>query len=110
MFLGTSHNSDIQVVLNPENIILRTTIPIFLSVPIDVDIGDDFTIDSLVIGDRHIWLRAETIISPLVPEFGVAVPTKKALYRYDLAALLSKLLALQGGIATRWLGMVNNDS
>ena len=89
--------------LNPENIILRTSVPIFLSTPIDIDIGDDFTIESLVIGDRNIWLRAQTLISPHVPQFEVVSTPKKALYRFDLAALLSKLFTMQGGTILNYI-------
>ena len=35
--------------------------------------------------------------------------TSRALYRYDLAALLSSLLKLQGGIIVPWRGQGNNN-
>lgn len=94
---------DIAVVLNPDNILLRTNIPIFSTTPIDVDIGDDCYIEAFVIGDRHIWLRAEVNIYPHVTPFDVAPITKKALYHYDVATFLSKLLTMPGGILIKML-------
>jgi hypothetical protein len=42
-----------------------------------------------------------SIISPVAP-FQVTPVKSKALYRYDLAALLSSVLKLQGGVAIPW--------
>ena len=91
---------DIQVVLNPDSI-LRTIVPIVTTAPIDVDLGDDFRIESLVIANRNIWIRAASVISPVEP-FAVTETSSKALYKYDLSALLSSMLRLNGGIAMRW--------
>ena len=48
---------DIKVLLNPKSV-LRTDIPILLSSPIDVDLGDNFRVESLVIANKNIWIRA----------------------------------------------------
>eukprot|EP00595_Chromulina_sp_UTEXLB2642_P003579 CAMPEP_0196764370 /NCGR_PEP_ID=MMETSP1095-20130614/5950_1 /TAXON_ID=96789 ORGANISM="Chromulina nebulosa, Strain UTEXLB2642" /NCGR_SAMPLE_ID=MMETSP1095 /ASSEMBLY_ACC=CAM_ASM_000446 /LENGTH=170 /DNA_ID=CAMNT_0042119723 /DNA_START=565 /DNA_END=1077 /DNA_ORIENTATION=+ len=97
---------DIQVCLNPDSP-LKTSMPIPLTTPIDVDIGEDCTIMSLVIGDKHIWLRAKANISPVSP-FSVAPVSKKALYRYDIGAVLSNVLRLSGGLANRWIRASKN--
>lgn len=75
---------DIQVVINPDNAMLRTSLPILLAAPVDVDIGEDCNIISLVIGEKHVWLRARSTISPISP-FAVTPFRKKALYRYYLS-------------------------
>jgi hypothetical protein len=92
---------DIQVVLNPDSTLLRTSFPIPLSAPIDVDLGSDCRIESLVISNKHVWIRFKSVISPVAP-FSVAKQPRRAMYFYDLAALLSSVLRLRGGIATRW--------
>jgi hypothetical protein len=103
---------DIQLVVNPDHPILRTSIPILLTTPIDVDIGDDCSIMSLVIGEKHVWIRARTIITPAIDNnlqeaeavvATTAIAEKKALYRYDVAALLSSLFRMSGGIAVQWV-------
>ena len=33
--------------------------------PIDMDLGEEFRLESLVIANKHVWLRANTVISPL---------------------------------------------
>lgn len=91
---------DIQVVLNPDSI-LRTVMPILTTTPIDIDIGDDFRIESLVIANKNIWVRAASVISP-VTRFDVTPKKTKTLYHYDLSALLSSILQLKGGLALRW--------
>lgn len=91
---------NINVLLNP-NGAFPTEIPIKTVAPIDVDLGDDFRIESLVIANKNIWIRAASIISPMQP-FAVVESTNKALYKYDLSALLSSLLQLTGGIAVPW--------
>jgi hypothetical protein len=48
---------DIKVLLNPKSV-LRTDIPIILTSPIDVDLGDNFRVESLVIANKNIWIRA----------------------------------------------------
>jgi len=92
---------DIQVVLNPDSV-LRAAVPILLTTPIDVDIGESCRLENFVIANKSIWLRAVSIISP---DLSVNENPSIALYRYDLAALLSSTLFLKGGILTtqRWL-------
>lgn len=93
---------NINVLLNP-NSAFPTDIPILTTAPIDVDLGDDFRIEYLVIANKNIWIRAASVISPLQP-FQVVEQSNKALYKYDLSALLSSLLQLTGGIAVpRWV-------
>jgi hypothetical protein len=91
---------DIKVLLNPLSI-LRTDIPILFISPIDVDLGEDFRIESLVIANKNIWIRAASVISPVAP-FAVSERRSKGLFKYDMAVLLSSLLRLNGGIAMRW--------
>lgn len=88
---------DIQVVFSPENVLLRTSIPVFPTGPIDVDIGEDCNIISFVIGERYIWIRMKTIISPVEP-FVVSHPPRNALYRYDLSPVFSRVFRLTGGL------------
>jgi len=92
---------DIQVVLNPDSV-LRAAVPILLTTPIDVDLGESCRIENFVIANKSVWLRAVSIISP---DLSVNENPSIALYRYDLAALLSSTLFLKGGILTtqRWL-------
>ena len=92
---------DIQVVLNPDSV-LRAAVPILLTTPIDVDLGEDCRIENFVIANKSVWLRAVSIISP---DLRVTETPSIALYRFDLAALLSSTLFLKGGIVTlgRWL-------
>lgn len=94
----TLYLKDIQVALNPDSS-LRTSLPILTSTPIDVDLGEDCRIQSLVIGNRNIWIRAASVVSPVQP-FHVVEAPRKALYHYDISAFLSSLLTLKGG----WLG------
>lgn len=96
---------DIQVALNPENVILRTSFGIPLQAPIDIDLGPDCKLESLVLSDSHAWVRFKAIISPVAP-FGVAPVQRRAMYYYDLAALLSSVLKLRGGVAVKWTNMV----
>jgi hypothetical protein len=79
--------------------------------------GDDCQLDSFVIANKHVWIRAKSNISPVAP-FAVApgcilwihtriilavrnsqflflfelVALSRALYQYDLGASLSALL------------------
>lgn len=103
---------DIQVTLNPDST-LRTNVPLLLSMPIDVDIGDHFRIQNLVIANTKVWIRAASIISPpstlkqsdkgrvinIVSSQGEE--KKLAMYKYDLSVLLSKIMRLNGGMAKR---------
>ena len=91
---------DIQVVLNPDSV-LRAAVPILLTTPIDVDLGESCRLENFVIANKSIWLRAVSIISP---DLSVNETPSIALYRYDLAALLSSTLFLKGGMLTtqRW--------
>ena len=70
-----------QVVLNPDSA-FRATVPIPLATPIDVDLGEDFRLSSLVIADKHVWLRADAVISP-IPPFQV-----RLLFRFFVVVLL----------------------
>lgn len=97
----TLYLRDIQVAINPDSI-LRTVMPILTTAPIDIDLGDDCRIESLVIANKNIWIRMASVISPVEP-FSVAEVKSKALYRYDLAAFFSSLLWLNGGMAMKWL-------
>lgn len=96
----TLYLRDMQVVLNPDSI-LRTAMPIITTSPIDIDLGEDCKIESLVIANKNIWIRAASIISPVQP-FTVAESRTKALYHYNFAAFLSKLLRISGGVAVKW--------
>lgn len=96
----TLYLRDVKVLLNPRSI-LQTDIPILTVSPIDVDLGEEFRIESLVIANKNIWIRAASIISPIEP-FAVIESRPKALYSYDLSVMLSNLLRLNGGIAMRW--------
>ena len=49
--------------------------------PLSFAIGDDCRLDSLVIANKHVWIRANSIISPVTP-FQVTQVKSKALYRY----------------------------
>lgn len=91
--------NDIRVVLNPDSA-LRTVFPILLNTPIDIDLGNDCCIENLIIGNHHVLLRAVAVISPVAP-FAVAEQPRKAMYKYDLAALLSSILTLPGGLALK---------
>jgi hypothetical protein len=91
---------NINVSLNP-NSAFPTDIPILTTAPVDNDLGDDFRIESLVIANKNIWIRAACIISPMQP-FAVVESSNLALYKFDLSALLSSLLQLTGGIAVPW--------
>jgi len=97
---------DIQVALNPENVILRTSFGIPLQAPIDIDLGSDCRLESLVLSDSHAWVRFKAIISPVIAPFKVAPVQRRAMYYYDLAALLSSVLKLRGGVAVKWTNMV----
>ena len=98
----TVYLKNIQVALNPDSS-LRTVMPILTSSPIDVDLGEDCRIHSLVIGNRNVWLRAASVISPVQP-FHVVKPPARALYHYDMSAFLSSLLRLNGGVLGAVLG------
>jgi hypothetical protein len=110
---------DIEVVLNPDNAFLRTILPIqnLLSAPIDVDIGDSCRIENFVIAKQSVWVRAAAVISPPLSRQAkvdkdakeklailrgeIDATQKKALYKYDLANLLSDALRLQGGVVIK---------
>lgn len=96
----TLYLRDIKVLLNPRSF-LRTDIPILTVSPIDVDLGEEFRIESLVIANKNIWIRAASVISPVEP-FSVIERRSKALFKYDVSGMLSTLLRLNGGIAMRW--------
>jgi hypothetical protein len=55
---------DIDVTLNPDTI-FRSQYAVPLSQPIDVDLGRDCRIETLVIGKRSVWVQAVSIIKPL---------------------------------------------
>lgn len=117
---------DIEVVLNPDNAFLRTILPIqnLLSAPIDVDIGENCRIENFVIAKQSVWVRAAAIISPPLSRQArfameakekiaalrgqVDATQKKALYKYDLANVLSDALRLQGGVVIKSILQKNN--
>jgi hypothetical protein len=88
---------DIQVVLNPNSYLQSPPIPILLSSDVTVDLGDDCTVQALVITNKKIWVKLSSVISPVAP-FVVAPVESKGAYRYDLAALLSSILTMPRGI------------
>lgn len=92
---------DIQVVLNPDSV-LRANVPIVLTTPIDIDLGENINIENMIIAKKSVWLRVVSIISPDL-QIGDEKPSI-ALYKFDLAQLLSSTLFLKGGILTtqRW--------
>ena len=54
---------DIQLELNPENETVTTGIPLLrLAQPIDVDLGPDCSINSLVVSDSHVWVRTDFLL------------------------------------------------
>ena len=57
-------------------------------------------LESLVISNKYIWVHFNTTISPIDP-FSVAKVEKRAMYHYDLAALLSSVMKLHGGFALK---------
>jgi hypothetical protein len=139
---------DITFTLNPDSALLRASVPVAPSVPIDVDLGNSISLDSLVITDTHVGIKATCKVSPFAPESGPAsasapapdpdpdqdsgdgnlnsfrdnggltfsssdggetAPTQpqpqpqrssRALYFYDLGALLSGVLQIKGGFLT----------
>mmetsp|Transcript_18367 Transcript_18367/g.30778 ORF Transcript_18367/g.30778 Transcript_18367/m.30778 type:complete len:398 (-) Transcript_18367:338-1531(-) len=98
---------DIQVILNPDNKLLRAVVPLPQTAPIDIDLGAGFQIQSLVIANKNIWLRAASKISPVQP-FQVVDFETTALYHYDLSALLSSVLRLNGGLISSRFSMRKN--
>jgi hypothetical protein len=144
---------DINFTLNPDSALLRASVPVAPSVPIDVDLGNSISLDSLVITDTHVSIKATCKISPFAPDSspasasapapapasapvspdplqgptplpdsgdgnlnsfrengGLTVPSSssegegrpaqrpaRALYFYDLGALLSGVLQIKGG-------------
>ena len=87
---------DIEVVLNPDTA-LRTSIVIPLSNVVDVDIGEECSLDNLVIANKHVWLRARSSISPVVP-FAVTSSSGQSntMFKYNIGALLSSMLRVRG--------------
>ena len=84
---------DIQVVLNPESPLLRTVMPMpMLSSDIDVHLGQNFKIQSLIIADKHIRLCADSIISPTTTAAATAAHSASTL------PLLLKPFIVVGGI------------
>jgi len=55
---------DITLTLNPDNV-LRTSLPLLLTTPVDVDLGDDIAIDSLVVTDADVKIRATCTVRPV---------------------------------------------
>jgi hypothetical protein len=94
---------DLQVILNPDSMLLRTSVSLpIVSSSIDVDIGDDCRIESLVIANKCIRIRAISLISPISP-FAVTTSVSKAMFKYDLSSFFSSLLWLNGGILMKLL-------
>ena len=89
---------DIEVALNPDSV-LRASVPIIPTTPIDVDVGESCRIENLVVTNENVWVRAVSVISPELCEPNASSNKSDiAFYRYDLANLLSRMLRLQGGI------------
>ena len=108
-------------VVNPDNA-LRTSLPLFLQTPIDVDLGNDLSLSSLVITDKHVRVRADAVISPFVSEQdegqivgegeelqALDPPPRRAMYRFDLAQLLSQVMSLKGGLFPKLAGYNSLD-
>jgi hypothetical protein len=57
---------DIEVVINPDTA-LRTSVVIPLSSAVDIDLGDDFSLENFVIANKHVWIRCTSNISPVLP-------------------------------------------
>ena len=91
---------DIQVVLNPQTYLQSPPIPVMLNSEVTVDLGEDCAVQSLVITNKKVWVKATSTISPVAP-FAVTSTQSKGAYRYDLAALLSSILRLPRGIFRR---------
>jgi len=95
---------DIQVTLNPDSAV-RASLPIVLSSPIDVDLGTKCCLESLVITNSHVWIRAISEITPAISSFSPPPARKRALFFFDLANLLSSVLKLHGGFLSRFVGL-----
>ena len=87
---------DMEVALNPDSV-LRTSVPIIPTTPIDVDVGDSCRIENLVVTNQNVWVRAVSVISPELSN-NASSKSDIAFYKYDIANLLSRILKLQGGI------------
>ena len=92
---------EITLVLNPESA-LRTSVPV-LTPYIDVDIGNDFRLDALVVADQHVWIRARSTISP-IDNFSVSGDSDESMdgrgqlgsFKYDMGKLLAGFLRFKG--------------
>ena len=52
---------DINLVLNPDSPLLKATIPLPLSAPVDVDLGPDCRLETFVISDKHVWVKFRSV-------------------------------------------------
>ena len=96
---------DLTYTLDPNGPLNPFRRPLLIQDPIDVDLGEDCFIEGIDISNKSISVRAMAIISPVNP-FTVAPVANRAACRFDLAALLSSVLRVNGGVARipgRWL-------
>lgn len=93
---------NMSLVFNNQNNGLRFQTPLILSELFDVDLGENFFVDDLVISNQSIYIRANCKIWNC-ERFAVAPVIKRGLYRYDLSDLLSKLMSFKGGFVTKFL-------
>ena len=112
----TQLNRPVVFLKNLELIVNRLSVPLFLGAPIDIDLGENCIIESLVITNRTISARAKFTISPVTPFTVVALPEptpKVAMFRYDLAEKLSSLLRVRWSVSSlmgplpRWIGRLS---
>ena len=71
--------------------------PVYL--PITLNTNSNLTLPLLL----HYTSIHRSVISPVTP-FSVVRIERRAMFYYDLAALLSSVLKLRGGVAMRWAG------
>lgn len=81
---------------------LRFQTPLLLSELFDVDLGENFFVNDLVISNQSIYIRANCKIWNC-DRFAVAPVIKRGLYRYDLSDILSTLMSFKGGFLTKFL-------
>jgi len=82
---------DSELVLNPESV-LRTAVPVITTSAIDVDIGEDCTLERLEFTERQVRIRARTKVLPTT----LMVENKdssisRGRFHYDLGAVISNI-------------------
>ena len=106
----------LSVVMNPDHM-LRTALPV---PAIEVDLGDSCHIERLRVADNILRFTGDVLISPHAP-LVLAVPATEptwtdtlhplsllwagwttTLYRYDLSAIVSSSVNLNGGVVKNW--------